>query len=92
MICPPGKSMIFQKKETEKNELVTRPASGGVGAVAGCLCGSTANLGFGCRNGEEVGIAPGLFRGRVEVNAGWLFRGGGVRRTVPPAVASVDGC
>ena len=25
LICPPGKSMIFHKKETEKNELVTRP-------------------------------------------------------------------
>ena len=84
--------MIFHKKETEKNELVARPASEGGGAVvAGCLCGSTADLGFGCRSGEEVGY-PGLFRGRFEVKAGWLFRGGGVRRTVPPAVASVDGC
>ena len=26
MICPPGKSMSFHKKETEKNELVARPA------------------------------------------------------------------
>ena len=92
MICPTGKSMNFHKKETEKNELVARPASGGVGAVAGCLCGSTADLGFGCRGEEEVGIAPGLFRGVVEVKAGWLFRGGGVSRTVPPTVASVDGC
>ena len=25
MICPPGKSMSFYKKETEKNELVARP-------------------------------------------------------------------
>ena len=25
MICPPGKSMIFYKKETEKIELVARP-------------------------------------------------------------------
>ena len=25
MICPPGKSMSFHKKETEKNELVVRP-------------------------------------------------------------------
>ena len=26
MISPPGKSMSFYKKETEKNELVARPA------------------------------------------------------------------
>ena len=26
LICPPGKSMSFHKKETEKNELVARPA------------------------------------------------------------------
>ena len=27
LICPPGKSMSFHKKETEKNELVARPGS-----------------------------------------------------------------
>ena len=27
MICPPGKSMIFYKKETEKIELVARPGT-----------------------------------------------------------------
>ena len=27
MSCPPGKSMIFHKKETEKIELVARPAT-----------------------------------------------------------------
>ena len=25
LICPPGKSMIFYKKETEKNEVLARP-------------------------------------------------------------------
>ena len=30
MICPPGKSMSFHKKETEKIELVARPGSVGV--------------------------------------------------------------
>ena len=28
MICPPGKSMSFHKKETEKIELVARPEVG----------------------------------------------------------------
>ena len=27
MICPPGKSIFFYKKETEKIELVVRPGS-----------------------------------------------------------------
>ena len=54
MICPPGKSMIFYKKETEKIELVARPG-------LDCAC-YTLIFFFPLQHNLEIGSAVSSFK------------------------------
>ena len=60
MICPPGKSMSFHKKETEKIELVARPVHDQNEVLPEALAHEEVDEGVesSCCFAEEAGHVP----------------------------------